>query len=78
MRESRQCNAVIALVDDDPSFRRGLERPIGSVETFASAREFLFRPRTQGPGCLVLELHLPGLSGFIRGSRSSTAAGVWA
>jgi FixJ family two-component response regulator len=49
MQESGDYNAVIAIVDDDPSVRRGLERLIRSVgwqaETFESAQEFLARPR---------------------------------
>ena len=49
MQESPESNAVIAIVDDDPSVRRGLERLIRSVgwkaETFASAQEFLARAR---------------------------------
>ncbi len=68
MRESREFNAIIAIVDDDPSVRRGLERLIRSLgwkaETFASAQEFLARPRTEAPSCLVLDLQLPDLSGL--------------
>jgi FixJ family two-component response regulator len=68
MRELRVSEVVIAVVDDDPSVRRGLERLIRSVgwkaETFASAQEFLARPRTEEPSCLVLDLQLPGLSGL--------------
>ncbi len=48
MQESRQPNATIAIVDDDPSAREGLSSLIRSaglqVETFASAQEFLGRP----------------------------------
>jgi FixJ family two-component response regulator len=61
-------DAVIAIVDDDPSVRQGLERLIRSVgwkaETFASAQQFLACPRTEAPSCLVLDLQLPGLSGL--------------
>jgi FixJ family two-component response regulator len=68
MRESRQSEAVIAVVDDDPSVRQGLQRLIRSVgwkaETFASAQEFLARPPTEAPSCLVLDLQLPDLSGL--------------
>jgi len=68
MRELRQSDAVIAVVDDDPSVRQGLERLIRSLgwkaETFASAQEFLARPRPEAPSCLVLDLQLPGLSGL--------------
>ena len=64
----RESNAIIAIVDDDPSVREGLESLIRSagwrVETFASAQEFLARPRTEAPGCLILDLQLPGLSGL--------------
>jgi len=68
MRESRQPNAVIAIVDDDPSVREGLGSLIRSaglqVETFASAQEFLARAGTEASSCLVLDLQLPGLSGL--------------
>ena len=68
MRESRQSEAVIAVVDDDPSVRQGLQRLIRSAgwkaETFASAQEFLARPPTEAPSCLVLDLQLPDLSGL--------------
>ena len=69
MLESReQPNAVIAIVDDDPSAREGLSSLIQSaglqVETFATAQEFLARPGAEAPSCLVLDLQLPGLSGL--------------
>ena len=68
MRESREQDAIIAIVDDDRSVRRGLERLIRSAgwkaETFASAQEFLARPGAEAPSCLVLDLQLPGLSGL--------------
>ena len=48
MQEPQESNALIAIVDDDPSVRRGLQRLIRSAgwkaETFASAQEFLARP----------------------------------
>ena len=68
MQEPQESDALIAIVDDDPSVRRGLQRLIRSVgwkaETFASAQEFLARPRIEPPSCLVLDLQLPGLSGL--------------
>lgn len=68
MRELPEAEVVIAIVDDDPSTRRGLQRLIRSVgwkaETFASAQEFLARPRVESPTCVVLDLQLPGLSGL--------------
>ncbi|MGD1072707.1 MAG: response regulator transcription factor [Bryobacteraceae bacterium] len=68
MPESRESDAIIAIVDDDPSVRKGIERLIRSLgwqaESFASAQEFLDGPRTEAPSCLVLDLQLPGLSGL--------------
>ena len=68
MHGSPQSNAIIAIVDDDPSVREGLSSLIRSAglqaETFASAQEFLARPAAEAPSCLVLDLQLPGLSGL--------------
>jgi hypothetical protein len=64
----RESNAVIEIVNDDPSVRQGLQRLIRSAgwkaEAFASAQEFLARPPTEAPSCLMLDLQLPGLSGL--------------
>ena len=61
-------DAIILVVDDDVSVREALAGLIRSaglrVETFASAQEFLARPRPDAPGCLVLDVRLPGLSGL--------------
>jgi len=63
-----ESDAFIAIVDDDVSVREGLQSLIRSAgwraETFASAQEFLSRPGTESPACLVLDLQLPGLSGL--------------
>lgn len=79
MRELQESDATVAIVDDDPSVRKGLERLIRSVgwktETFASAQEFLASARTEAPSCLVLDLQLPGLSGLDLQNRM-TEAGV--
>ena len=68
MAPARDSDAVIAVVDDDPSVREGLQSLIRSAgwraETFASAQEFLARPNIDAPGCLILDLQLPGLSGL--------------
>ena len=68
MPQSRESDAIIAIVDDDPSAREGLSSLIRSagfqVEIFASAQEFLARPGAKVPSCLVLDLQLPGLSGL--------------
>lgn len=59
---------IVFVVDDDVSVRESLELLIQSegwqVETFASAQEFLDRPRTALPTCLVLDVSLPGLNGL--------------
>ncbi len=59
---------MIFVVDDDESVRSALKRLIRSVgldvETFASAQEFLRYVPPQGPGCLVLDVRMPGMSGI--------------
>lgn len=61
-------NPVVYVVDDDEGIRKSLEsllRSVGlSVQTFASAQEFLGAQRKAAPGCLVLDVRLPGLSGL--------------
>ena len=56
------------VVDDDVSVRESLELLISFAgwqpETFASAEEFLARPRTLTPSCLVLDVSLPELNGL--------------
>jgi FixJ family two-component response regulator len=68
MRESRESDAIIAIVDDDASVREGLHSLIRSagwrVETFVSAQEFLGRLGSEAPSCVILDLQLPGLSGL--------------
>jgi FixJ family two-component response regulator len=59
---------IVFVVDDDVSVRESLELLIKSAgwqpETFASAHDFLSRPRPTVPCCLVLDVTLPGLSGL--------------
>ena len=59
---------VVYVVDDDAGVRQALDsliRSIGfSVQTFASAQDFLNSKRTSVPGCLVLDVRMPGLSGL--------------
>jgi FixJ family two-component response regulator len=63
-----ESKAIVFVVDDDVSMREALQslvRSAGfSVETFASAQDFLARPRADGPSCLVLDVRLPGVSGL--------------
>jgi len=59
---------TVFVVDDDISVRESLELLIASAgwrgETFASAPDFLSRPRATVPCCLVLDVALPGLTGL--------------
>jgi len=59
---------TIFLIDDDESIRKAVGRLLRSagliVETFASAEEFMRSPGMAAPGCLILDVHLPGLSGL--------------
>src|SRR6266849_3049183 len=63
-----QVTPVVFVVDDDVSVRESLDLLIRSEgwqpETFASAQEFLIRPPTLVPSCLVLDVSLPGLNGL--------------
>ena len=65
MQEDHPC---VCVVDDDQSTRESLSNLLRStglnVQTFASAHEFLTRPRPAAPSCLVLDVQLPGLSGL--------------
>ncbi len=60
--------ATIFVVDDDASVRKGLSRLLHScgyrVEAIESAEAFLERDRPTGPGCLVLDLKMPRISGL--------------
>lgn len=59
---------IVFVVDDDGSVRQSLELLIESAgwqpETFGSARDFLAHRRVLMPSCLVLDVHLPDLSGL--------------
>ncbi|HLN97629.1 MAG TPA: response regulator [Pyrinomonadaceae bacterium] len=59
---------IVFVVDDDVSVRESLELLIRfegwQPETFASAEEFLARPRVSTPSCLVLDVSLPDLNGL--------------
>jgi FixJ family two-component response regulator len=59
---------IVFVIDDDVSVRESLELLISSAgwkpQTFASAHEFLSRPRALAPSCLVLDVNLPDLNGF--------------
>jgi FixJ family two-component response regulator len=61
-------NPRVFIVDDDISVRESLEGLIAEAgwrpEAFASAEEFLARPREAVPSCLVLDVSLPDLNGL--------------
>ena len=63
-----EVEAIVFVVDDDEGMRQSLKNLIGSVglqvKVFASAQEFLRSRLTDVPGCLVLDVRLPGLSGL--------------
>jgi FixJ family two-component response regulator len=60
--------AVVYVVDDDDSIRKSVGRTLRfagyRTEAFSSAEEFLRHDRTSSPGCLVLDVRMPGQSGL--------------
>jgi len=60
--------AAVYVVDDDPSVRKALQRLLRSADydakTFASAPEFLDFTCPDIPGCLILDIKMPELSGL--------------
>lgn len=60
--------SIVFIVDDDVSVRESLDLLINSegwqVELFASAQEFLSRPRPAVPCCLILDVNMPELNGL--------------
>ncbi len=59
---------IVFVVDSDASVRESLELLVRAAgwraETFASAQEFLARPRSAVPSCLILDVKLPDLNGL--------------
>jgi FixJ family two-component response regulator len=64
----KETKPTILIVDDDPSVREStklmLEGAGFSVKTFASAQDFLQAKLQEGPGCLILDVRMPGISGL--------------
>jgi FixJ family two-component response regulator len=64
----REAAPIVFVVDDEPSVRLSMTRLLRSVgleaRTFTSAQEFLLSDRPDAPGCLILDVRLPGLSGL--------------
>ena len=59
---------IVFVIDDDPSVREALDSLLRSValkvQLFGSAQEFLDAERPNAPGCIVLDVRLPGRSGL--------------
>ena len=59
---------LLAVVDDDAEVRKALTRLVSSAgfgfETYASGADFLRSLDDHEPDCVVLDLHMPGMSGF--------------
>ena len=64
----KEADSVVFVVDDDSSVREAIKSLIKSVglrvETFETAQQFLQSKRPEVPGCVVLDVRLPGLSGL--------------
>jgi len=64
----KDADAIVFVVDDDSSIREAIESLVKlaglRVESFGSAQEFLRAERPDLPGCVVLDVELPGLSGL--------------
>lgn len=60
--------SLVFIIDDDPFMRASVEsllRSVGhTVQSFASTQEFMLNDRLDAPGCLVLDIRLPGRSGL--------------
>ena len=65
---SEEQEQVVFVVDDDEAVRKGISLLLKSVsiqtETFGSAQEFLSAYSPNRPGCLVLDVRMPGMSGL--------------
>ena len=60
--------ARVFVVDDEPAVRKGLDRLLRAanleVKVFASAQEFLMALDDEQPGCVILDMSMPGMSGL--------------
>jgi FixJ family two-component response regulator len=61
-------NSLVFLIDDDPSVRKGVSRLLRSAgyntEAFGSASDFLTREQHLGPGCVIVDVRMPGINGI--------------
>jgi len=65
---AKDADSIVFVIDDDSSIREAIKSLISlvglRVETFGTAREFLQSELPDAPGCVVLDVELPGLSGL--------------
>lgn len=70
----------VYLVDDEPDLRRALERLLRAegceVEGFSSAAEFLAQVPPEAPGCIVLDVAMPGIDGLAMQQRLTASGGL--
>ena len=68
MNQTLPNTGVIAIIDDDEPLREALGSVLKaagfSIDTFASAEEFLNSPNREEIACLILDVRLPGMSGI--------------
>ena len=69
--------SVVYVIDDDASVRKALARLLRSVdmdaETFSSADEFLNSPKQKKNSCILIDIRMPGASGFDLQQRLATS-----
>src|SRR3954469_2440839 len=67
-RAMSRSRLVVAIVDDEDTVRRALERLFRSAgiepDVFSGGATFLDSLRSRQPDCVVLDLHMPGVTGF--------------
>jgi FixJ family two-component response regulator len=61
-------NALVFVIDDDASVRKGVSRLLRSAryksESFESASDFLAREQHPGPACMIVDVRMPGINGM--------------
>jgi FixJ family two-component response regulator len=69
--------SIVAIIEDDPSMRRGVERLLAAygfaTESYECAEDFLARVAATKAECVILDIHLAGMSGIMLRRRLSAA-----